>query len=277
MTLAAPAERGKGEASNSDCDTFVTRPDALYTVAYDRDGGGPLPPSEVATTAPHPFYVSNRDGDGDGRPGGFVATSDLRAGDELALADGSAATVTRLGVEYAGPAGAFTTYNFEVADFHTYFVNADGVWVHNAGNRFCEKVYSAFRQVRKRLRADNLPAGVDPADVAKSEILTAAKWTAERTPNLPKENVANLYSEAFETIKREKGTGWLDFFEGRAMPPRPNNPNPLEPGHTLLKHVNVTDQDILNRAEPSGGDWEAGIAVHGPKCCGVGHLPRSGA
>jgi len=33
-------------------DTVTTRPDALYTVTYDRDGAGPLPAAEVVTTAP---------------------------------------------------------------------------------------------------------------------------------------------------------------------------------------------------------------------------------
>jgi GH35 family endo-1,4-beta-xylanase len=42
-----------------------------------------------------------------------------------------------------------TTYNFEVADFHTYFVGEDGIWVHNVCLIFGNdpnQVYHAFRK-----------------------------------------------------------------------------------------------------------------------------------
>ena len=52
--------------------TVITHPDALYTVDFDPDGDGPRPIESLVTTAPHPFYVANRDGDGDGDGDGVI-------------------------------------------------------------------------------------------------------------------------------------------------------------------------------------------------------------
>jgi len=123
--------------------TVVTRPDALYTVTYDPDGSGPLPEGRLVTTAPHPFYAANR--------GGFVAAGELLPGDELILADGTTADVIGITIERATPGQSFTTYNFEVAEFHTYFVATDGVWVHNAGGALCQKAISIFERHRRHL------------------------------------------------------------------------------------------------------------------------------
>ena len=102
--------------------------------SYDADGPGGLPAERVVTTAPHPFWVADA--------GGFVAAAELKPGDDLRLAGGGIAEVVSVGVEYA-PAGTnYTTYNFAVADFHTYFVGEDGVWVHNAGNAACQRLLS---------------------------------------------------------------------------------------------------------------------------------------
>ena len=96
--------------------TFVTHPSALYHVYY---GSG----LELTCTGEHPFYVVGK--------GHFVEAKQLVVGDALSLADGTSVFVTGLTMEEA-PAGAtFTTYNFEVQDFHTYFVGEGGVWVHN--------------------------------------------------------------------------------------------------------------------------------------------------
>jgi hypothetical protein len=240
-------ERTGQQAYKPVVDTVITRPSELHILRYgiDTDANGSLDSfDQLTTTAAHPFYVQGENA--------FVAAGDLKLGDDFLLASGIAAELVDIEVEQAADGDSFTTYNFEVSDFHTYFVGADGVWVHNSGDWFCDKVYNAFRNVRKRLRSGNLPAGVDPADLAKSEHFTAARWTAQNTANIPKENVAHLYTEALETIRREQAQGWIDYFEGRAMPLRPNNPNPLEAGHTLLKHVNVTDQDILDRSLATG-------------------------
>ena len=75
---------------------------------------------EIETTAVHPFWVENR----------WVSAKDLKEGDLLTLADGSAARIS--GVYGEKLDEAVVVYNFEVEEFHTYYVTEAGVLVHNA-------------------------------------------------------------------------------------------------------------------------------------------------
>ena len=72
----------------------------------------------IETTSEHPFYVVGR---------GFVKAGELGIGTSI---------VTRAGppVQFvsAKPGKAQTVYNFEVKDFHSYFVSESALWVHNA-------------------------------------------------------------------------------------------------------------------------------------------------
>ena len=76
---------------------------------------------EVICTAGHPFYVAGLNK--------FVCARDLKVGDELLLSDGTCATIEAINIEQL--AKPETTYNFEVADFHTYYVAESKVLVHN--------------------------------------------------------------------------------------------------------------------------------------------------
>jgi hypothetical protein len=138
--------------------TFVTHPTTLIHVRYEalsrnagESGGGntadddsnSAPAEETLVCTPqHPFYVANREN------GGFVEAGRLRRGDQFRLVDGSLAELVGLEQESAIGAQEFTTYNFEVQDFHTYFVGREGVWVHN----WCEKLFSFFNAVDGNFR-----------------------------------------------------------------------------------------------------------------------------
>ena len=74
----------------------------------------------IETTAEHPFYVEGR---------GFINAGDLKAGDEVRTADGSTAAVESF--ESITPDEPIKVYNFEVEDFHTYYVSEQKVLVHN--------------------------------------------------------------------------------------------------------------------------------------------------
>lgn len=73
----------------------------------------------IGTTAEHPFWVRGKQ---------WVEAGDLIAGDELVSLTGDSLIVKGVVAEKARQ----DTYNFEVADYHTYFVDELGVWVHNA-------------------------------------------------------------------------------------------------------------------------------------------------
>lgn len=95
---------------------------------------------DITCTAEHPFYVADI--------GEFVPAKDLKAGQLVLLADGSCAVIDGIQVEELS--ASETTYNFEVEDYHTYYVSEDRVLVHNmceterVGRWMSEKEYNAM-------------------------------------------------------------------------------------------------------------------------------------
>ena len=75
---------------------------------------------EIETTREHPFWVEGT---------GWVGAGDLKAGDVARLADGKAGIVESVTIEQLDE--PIKVYNFEVEDFHTYYVAGIGVLVHN--------------------------------------------------------------------------------------------------------------------------------------------------
>ena len=75
---------------------------------------------EIVCTAEHPFYVEGK---------GFVPARELKERDNLLLSDGSKVEIDSLKTEHVEIPE--TTYNFEVKDFHTYYVSHSNVLVHN--------------------------------------------------------------------------------------------------------------------------------------------------
>jgi len=75
------------------------------------------------TTELHPFWIETG---GEGR-GGFIAAGDLKIGEQLRLADGSAAHVTNI----SATGVIEPVYNFSVEGWRTYHVGELGTWVHN--------------------------------------------------------------------------------------------------------------------------------------------------
>ena len=74
----------------------------------------------IETTDEHPFYVKNK---------GFVGAGSLEAGDKVRLQSGKTAAVDS--VEEIQLEQPIKVYNFEVEDFHTYYVSEQQVLVHN--------------------------------------------------------------------------------------------------------------------------------------------------
>ena len=86
---------------------------------------------ETLTCTPeHPFYVPEK---------GWTSAIDLRAGDILVMLNGEYVVVEQ--VQHELLESPETTYNFEVKDFHTYYVGEDQILVHNK----CSKYYKATR------------------------------------------------------------------------------------------------------------------------------------
>lgn len=75
---------------------------------------------KIITTPKHPFYVPNN---------GWVGAIHLRAGDILVLRSGEYVIIEK--VQHEILESPITVYNFEVEDFHTYYVGTSAVLVHN--------------------------------------------------------------------------------------------------------------------------------------------------
>ncbi|MDY5286184.1 MAG: polymorphic toxin-type HINT domain-containing protein [Lentihominibacter sp.] len=74
----------------------------------------------IETTNEHPFYVEGH---------GWTNAYDLKAGDKVRLEDGTTGTVEK--TKHVALDTPVTVYNFEVEDFHTYYVSEQKVLVHN--------------------------------------------------------------------------------------------------------------------------------------------------
>ena len=75
---------------------------------------------EITCTPMHPFYSPVK---------GWTSAVDLRAGDILVMLNGEYVVVEQ--VQHELLESPETTYNFEVEDFHTYYVGESSVWTHN--------------------------------------------------------------------------------------------------------------------------------------------------
>ena len=89
---------------------------------------------EIKTTDEHPFWVVGK---------GWTGASHLKSGDILKLENGKKVKVDEVWIEKL--ITPVKVYNFEVADWHTYYVSDAGVLVHNK----CVKVASKSVKVDK--------------------------------------------------------------------------------------------------------------------------------
>lgn len=92
--------------------TFVNKTDELVHVYVNGE--------EIIATPEHPFYVPLK---------GWISAINLRAGDILVLQSGKYVIVEL--VQHEILESPVTVYNFEVAEFHTYYVGDSAVLVHN--------------------------------------------------------------------------------------------------------------------------------------------------
>jgi hypothetical protein len=87
---------------------------------------------KLTTTKNHIFYVAGK---------GWIEAGQILPKDKVMMKDGSLEEVT--GTEEVALTEAVNVYNFEVADWHTYFVG-QGVLVHNQSIESCEAVGKLF-------------------------------------------------------------------------------------------------------------------------------------
>ena len=123
---------------------------------------------EIVTTVDHPFYVKNQ---------GFIKAGELIVGDELLDVNGNVILVENFDVELTEE--PVTVYNFQVEDFHTYYVGECGVWVHNAnckliknddGTYDAELSYKEDWTPEQRAEVDAKCKALSDADTVKTKV-----------------------------------------------------------------------------------------------------------
>ena len=93
-------------------ETYVRQVDKLVHITINGE--------EIVTTDNHPFYVQGR---------GFINAGSLLVGDKLVSLNGEDLIVEDYYIKLTEE--PVSVYNFQVEDFHTYFVGDCSVWVHN--------------------------------------------------------------------------------------------------------------------------------------------------
>jgi hypothetical protein len=100
---------------------YVEHDRGIYHIRLRKSDGNII---NIEATDDHPFYVVNH---------GWKTTVELQVGDKVETKEIGNVMVVSVEDEHRED----TTYNFEIADFHTYYVTEFGVLVHN-----CTKIFN---------------------------------------------------------------------------------------------------------------------------------------
>lgn len=124
--------------------TFVRESNELVHISVNGE--------EIISTPTHPFWVPVK---------GWTKAIQLRAGDRLQLLNGEYVVIEQ--VQHELLESPITVYNFEVADFHTYYVGMSAMLVHNT----CEKKPTSPNQMQKQVERGQAPSTVVRVDNPK--------------------------------------------------------------------------------------------------------------
>ena len=130
--------------------TFEHADSAVVEVTYV-DAQGKV--ETLGATPDHPFHVDGV---------GWVDAGKLQPGQRVTGLDGDYLVVQHVALDDE----RHTTYNFEVGEFHTYFVGNGDAWVHNAGGRGRLSPQHHIYPQREDLAEEFRKRGIDPDDYA---------------------------------------------------------------------------------------------------------------
>ncbi|WP_165698738.1 choice-of-anchor D domain-containing protein [Bremerella volcania] len=167
---------------------FKTNPDTLFEIELNALGTGSS--EKITTTGEHPFFERELLE--------FVPAKELSVGSQLVLADGQTAEVISI-TEIDNRTECQPTYNFSVADSHTYFVGDSAIWVHNKGGP-CERATAYF--VKTWQKTGDVVHAAKNARELLIRYAKVAKWD-EATLARHLDDLDRLLIETFE-----KKDGW---------------------------------------------------------------------
>ena len=157
---------------------------------------------EIICTDGHPFYVASLDK--------FIPAHELKVGNTLLLSDGSCAIIEEIKVEKL--TAPETTYNFEVAEFHTYYVSKSKILTHNKCI-FDELGVKDFNEVGTKYTPDELVGKLGDMGYSKSISLKNPKSPATimTSPN-------GQYAFRVQAINPQGGTAYFRVFNAGGNP-----------------------------------------------------------
>jgi RHS repeat-associated protein len=161
-------------------DTFVRYTTLLIDISIDGE--------VISTTSEHPFWVPNI---------GWVAAEDLVVGSTIQTDDGRILDVDEIDKRE----GYFTVYNFNVDEFHSYFVSELGVLVHNQP---CEKQLARIAKIiDKHDYGDFIPCAKELSKCFKKNKISGR--TIEINSGVDKGFDANLFDDSLGVRISETG------------------------------------------------------------------------
>ena len=133
--------------------TFERETDELVNIKVQNE--------TITTTPEHPFYVPQK---------GWTSAIDLRAGDMLCLLSGEIVVIEV--VQHEILENPVKVYNFEVEDFHTYYVGYCSVLVHNqCFTRDQQALLALGKEAQMRARSGHF--------ISLEEALILDQWARE--------------------------------------------------------------------------------------------------
>ncbi|WP_046234908.1 polymorphic toxin-type HINT domain-containing protein, partial [Paenibacillus algorifonticola] len=139
---------------------FRNERDVIYKLTI----GGKL----IETTFNHPFWVEGK---------GWVLAEDLKEGYKLLDSDGKLFTIDL--IEIIKLKENVTVYNFEVADFHTYFVTDLSIWVHNTNTDSCSSGGTGRNLLNSKNPKDFLDEALERQGLQSIPKDIKEPWTAD--------------------------------------------------------------------------------------------------
>lgn len=186
--------------------TFENQTSELVHLSYGDE--------EITTTPFHPFYVPQK---------GWTSAVDLRAGDILVTVNGEYVVLEK--VQHEILENPVTVYNFEVEDFHTYYVGKTEVLVHND----CKITGSGHGSQTHANRIDTkiteLKGSGKYTEIYGNRSLNTAGLNGTQRPDIIAKTKDGLY-EVWEYASKSQasGTGGLRRLQAKLQLMKQNNP-----------------------------------------------------
>ena len=145
----------------------------------------------IFCTGGHPFYVVGK---------GFVEARKLKVSEKLLLSCGKEVIIKKIEIEKL--IMSERTYNFEVSDFHTYYVSEKAVLVHNLCTPNNSRVYSPEEIAKKyNITVEQFHKEVKP------EILRKVKpnYKVGKNPDIALNRIGDIAYQGAKGAKFAKG------------------------------------------------------------------------